>query len=94
MIEWYISQGDVEKHPDFGEKSLDDILYSLGMDVRLGYQTDGRETLTESKDTSYGFCHRSTLTGEVSCGLRYVGAARQDGKWKRFIDRFLNLPIR
>jgi hypothetical protein len=94
MAEWFVSQCDVEKHPKYGIKSLDSILQDLGMDIHRGYQTDGREGLEANKDEVYGNTHRSALTGLVCNGVRYVGEARRDGVWNRFMDRFLNLPLR
>jgi hypothetical protein len=92
MTDWVVSQGDVEEHPKFGELSLDQILYSYGMNVSEGYENDGRnkEACEDGDDTcQHGFTHRSTFTGKVFTGPRYFGTARTDGYWKRFTENFV-----
>jgi hypothetical protein len=100
MVDWVVSHSDVEKHPQYGKISLDQILFSYGMNVSQGYVDDGRwlegqDVVAqggEEVEAPYDFLHRSLFTGEVSKGPRYTGKARQDGKWKRFVSNFLELP--
>lgn len=97
-IPWYVSLSDVVQHPDFEKDSdsslLKKILYDLGMDVEKGFNDDMRWTrkctYTEEVD-EFDYRHRS-LSGHVMKCPRYVGVARRDGPWKKFISHFLNLP--
>lgn len=97
MADWYVSLADVVQHPNYGKKetSLEDILYDYGLDVAKGYRDDGRwqieETNTEDVD-EYGYYHRS-LSGDIVKCPRFIGTARVDGKWKSFVNRFLNMPV-
>jgi hypothetical protein len=91
-VEWVISEGDVKLHLRYGKVSLEDILYSYGMDVKAGYIVDNRhETKIEDEISPdhFGYTHRSAFTGKVHCCPRYVGTARTDGKWKRFTENFV-----
>lgn len=99
-VNWTVSQSDVEKHPKYKEglsrSDLDRILKDFGMDIRQGYQTDGRHLIKPDMKEGvdgYGYSHVSVFTGEVSWGPRFIGLARQDGLWRRFVDRFLELPL-
>ncbi len=92
MTDWTISESDVKKHPNFDSMSLDAILFSYGMDVKKGYTVDGREkeeVPENSKDTQFGFTHRSVFTGEIHNCPRYYGEAGTDGRWKRFTENFV-----
>lgn len=89
MTDWVVSQSDVEKHPKFNSIGLDEILYSYGMEVSKGYEIDSEGTVEEGgKPLRY---HRSAFTDEVHCCTRYVGTAREDGRWKRFTETFVML---
>lgn len=99
-MEWIVSHTDVEKHPRYSETGdralLEGILRSYGMNVNVGYQTDSRDTHEKPEDwpkdnPHFGNYHRSQFTGEISNGPRYIGTAREDGKWKRFVSDFLEL---
>jgi hypothetical protein len=92
MTDWVISHSDVVKHPNFNTLSLEEILYSFGMDVYEGYEIDGRDKLKAEKgdeETQFGFSHRSPFTGEIHTCPRYTGKARTDGKWKIFTEVFV-----
>jgi hypothetical protein len=93
MTEWVVSHGDVEKHPHYETWSLDQILAAYGMDIKEGYETDGREVdvqaSVEGEEKTFGFTHRSVFTGEVRTCPRYFGVARTDGRWKRFTENFV-----
>jgi hypothetical protein len=99
-MEWVVSHSDVEKHPRYNKKDpkagLDNILHDYGMDVSTGYYTDERDNTDVPEDwpedePHFGYTHRSPFTGEISTGPRYIGAARTDGKWRRFVSDFLEL---
>lgn len=68
-----ISMSDVLKHPWFKELSekpegLKALLYSMGMDVKLAYESS--------------ICtHRSEMTHEIVTCERFVGNERQDEIW-------------
>ncbi len=87
MTNWVVTHGDVESHPEFGVLSLDIILHSFGMDVSKEYESDGRVQGT-LKPYKFGFKSRSPFTGKVHEGVRYVGTARTDGRWKQFTETF------
>lgn len=93
-VEWYISFKDVElAQKENGGKNLDKTLHSLGMDVKQGYMDDGRwkQAPTGTTDVDdFAFFHRS-LSGDRVCGPRYMGVARQDGRWRSLISNELNL---
>lgn len=94
-VEWYVSLDDVIRHPSYGNGGdLKNILYDFGMDVSKGYIDDKRWTekceFKEDVD-EYDYTHRS-LSGNVVKCARFVGIARSDGKWRRFVSHFLNLP--
>lgn len=96
MYEWYVSLADVVQHPLYGtDATLDTILFELGMDVNKGYLDDGRwqleSTNTEEVD-EFDYYHRSIGGAIVKCP-RYVGVCRTDGKWRGFLNRFLELPV-
>lgn len=96
MQEWYVSLADVVQHPSYGKDgTLESILYSYGMDVSKGFKDDGRwklkSTNTEDFD-EFDYYHKS-LSGDIVKCPRYVGVARTDGGWFRFINRFLDLPV-
>lgn len=102
-VAWNISISDVQKHPKYTEdlKQLDSILSDYGMDIKQGYSDDGRWLIECAEDVNdrtedfdeFAYFHTSVFTGEVCKGPRYCGTARQDGQWKRFVDRFLELPL-
>jgi len=102
MTDWTVSHSDVEKHPRYrklqdGKTTLDNILRDYGMDVAHGWYIDQRDTEKVPEDwpedqPHFGYTHRSPFTGEISKGPRYVGRARSDGKWRRFVSDFLELP--
>lgn len=87
MTDWVVSQGDVEKHPKFGELALAEILHSFGMDVTKDYKTDERQ-VELNKVYEFGFKHRSPFTGQIHTGVRHLGTARTDGRWKQFTENF------
>lgn len=91
MTDWIISDADVKKHPKYGKMSLDDILFSYGMDTSEGYTRDGRDQkeVEESEEEHFGFTHRSIFTGEIHTCPRYYGTARTDGGWSKFTQKFL-----
>lgn len=90
-IEWVVSEGDVKKHPKYGTLSLEEILFSYGMDVKQGFDVDKRNEseVEETKEEHFGFTHRSVFTGEIHTCPRYIGVARTDGKWRRFTENFV-----
>lgn len=100
MPEWYVSEADVKLHPLYDEKKcdkklLDKILFSYGMDVSKGYIDDERWKMESTGDEeldSFDYYHKS-LSGEIVKCPRYVGMARTDGDWPRFINRLLDLPV-
>lgn len=93
---WYVSLADVVKHPKYDcGGSLDEILYDFGMDTKRGYFDDERHLKNCSYKVDvdeFGYSHR-TLSGEVVTCARYVGRARQDGKWRSWVSHYLNLPV-
>lgn len=92
MTDWVVSHSDLEKHPMYGNVPNEQILYHFGMDVKRGYEADGREKLDsdqDSKDGEFGYSHRSPFTGEIHTCPRYFGVARTDGKWKIFTEVFV-----
>jgi hypothetical protein len=92
MTDWVVSQSDVEKHPQFEKWNLDQILFSYGMDIKEGYNTDTRneeEVGRGETESHHGFTHRSVFTGEIHTCPRYFGTARTDGAWKRFTENFV-----
>lgn len=96
MVEWMVSHSDVVKHPRWNGKNLDQVLRSYGMDTRFGYQDDGRHLIEckfREEVDEFDYFHKSIFTGEICKGPRYIGVARQDGPWKRFVDRYLELPL-
>ena len=96
MIPWYVSYADVQKHPSYGNGgTLESILFAYGMDVKKGYTDDSRWQLESNniEDVDeFGYWHRSLSGERVKCP-RFVGMARSDGGWSKFINRFLNLPV-
>jgi hypothetical protein len=101
-VPWVVSQSDVEKHPKYKDGAmLSSILYDYGMEVSKGFEDDGRWKLTpiekteeEVEDTdAEDYYHISPFTGERCKKQRWVGLARQDGPWKKFVSIFLELPI-
>lgn len=93
MAAWIISESDIKSHPHFGTRDLHLLLWDYGMNTYKPWADDGRWLevgITEHKRT-----HRSIFTDSIQehCCPRYVGVARTDGPWKRFVDRFLDLPI-
>lgn len=74
-----ISMSDILKHPWFSEMSskpqgLKALLYSMGMDVSLAYES--------------AVCtHRSEMTHEVVTCERFVGNERKDTNWLRIKER-------
>ena len=95
MVDWAVSQSDIEKHPKYREDAtnLESILWSYGINTHLGFYKDERDIKTKPEnwpegDPHFGYTHRSQFTGEVSNGARYVGEARSDGKWRRFVSDF------
>ena len=97
-VPWMVSSGDVamamKANPEL--KTLDQTLAALGMNVGAGYQDDGRwatECNHKEDVDEFGYHHVSIFTGLTTHGPRYLGVARQDGEWKRFVDRFLELPL-
>jgi hypothetical protein len=99
-MEWVISCSDVEKHPRYNKENpkenLEGILYSYGMDVSKGYYTDERDRSQVPEDwpedePHFGYSHRSPFTGEIAVGPRYLGVARYDGNWGRFVKSFIAL---
>lgn len=97
MADWTVSFSDVVKHRLYKPGSdfdLDRILWDYGMDVSRGYDTDGRHLIIdpdEEVEELYGRYHRSVFTGEISDGPRYIGKARTEGPWARFVDWFLEV---
>ena len=96
MVDWVILQADVEKHPKFSEISLEEILKDFGMDVKKGYIIEDKTKEEKPEDWPeeepfFGYNYRSPFTDELSKGPRYVGVARSDGKWRRFVSDFLEL---
>ena len=94
MTDWVVSHSDVELHPKFknGEWSLEKVLYSYGMDVKEGFESDGREKQEgdeEDSGSESGYTHRSPFTGKVHTCPRYFGVARTDGRWKTFTEVFV-----
>jgi hypothetical protein len=99
-VHWSVSFKDVELvQAQSGSKGLERTLYRLGMDIRQGWMDDGRWKLQQDIDHSvpkdkqenvFGYHHRS-LSGHKVCGPRYIGVARQDGKWRSLISNELNL---
>lgn len=97
-IPWYVSLSDVVQHPKFKKDSsqnlLKEILHDFGMDISKPFADDlrwsNRCDYKEDVD-EFNYYHRS-LSGDVVKCPRYVGVARQDGKWKKFISHFLDLP--
>ncbi len=93
-VDWVVSQGDVEKHKDFGKVPLETILAAYGMDVSKGFISDGRNEKAgeeDLEDSDHGFTHRSVFTGEIHTCPRYYGEARTDGAWKRFTENFVEI---
>lgn len=95
---WTVSISDVQKHPNYHEnltqEQLDKILHSLGMNISLGYQDDMRWAQpVDEKEAPFGYFHKSQFTDEVCIGPRYVGVSRSDGPWRKFVDKFLGLPL-
>ena len=93
MAQWVVSEADVKQHPKFGKLELHQILYEFGMDINKPWADDGR--WLETGESEYPKTHRSVFSDsrvEHLCP-RYVGTARQDGQWRRFVDRFLDLPL-
>ena len=100
-LSWFVSEDDLKQLPQYLEgATLDSMLYALGMDVKRGYQDDGRHLLTEEDldegvEDFEGYFHRSILTKKtekLTCP-RYVGYARQDGDWAKFIHNFLEISL-
>lgn len=105
MVDWVVSHSDVESHPSYSVDEngkvplLDIILSDFGMATNIGYYTDNRHLEAgvppdwPEDEPHFGYTHRSPFTGKVVGGPRYVGQARSDGKWRRFVSDFLDLPI-
>lgn len=93
-VQWSVSFRDVElAQAQNGNQNLERTLYDLGMDTKQGFLDDGRWKVIpkgEEDVDEFGYFHRS-LSGERVCGPRYLGVARQDGKWKALISNELNL---
>jgi len=97
-VYWTVSHSDVEAHSQYENLPLREILSDLGIDLSRGYTDDkrhlkGPDSGIEEVDNNYGYYHRSPFTGLISDGPRYFGYARQDGPWKVFVDRHLELPL-
>ena len=97
-IPWYVSLSDVIQHPRFKKDSdqdlLKEILWDFGMDITKTFMDDKRWTKKcdyKVDVDEFNHYHRS-LSGDVVKCPRYVGSARQDGKWKKFVSHYLNLP--
>jgi hypothetical protein len=98
-IAWYVSLSDVLKHPKFekdaSQELLKEILHDFGMDTNKPYADDLRWAKRcdyKVEVDEFNYFHRS-LSGDVVKCPRYVGTARQDGAWKKFVSHFLNLPM-
>ena len=97
-IPWAVSHSDVQKHPGYADgQTLHSILYSLGMDVKKGFADDERWKLepdmeSEESESEFDYYHTNFAGERVKC-RRWVGVARQDGKWRRFVSNYLELPI-
>lgn len=97
MVDWVVLQDDVEKHPQFNKKPLDGILFDFGMDISQGYLVEDKTKRCRPEhwpedEVFFGYSYRSTFTGKISKGPRYVGVARTDGKWRRFVSDLLEMP--
>ena len=93
MTDWVVSHSDLEKHPMYGQVPNEQILYHFGMDVKKGYEADGREQKEgeEGAEGEFGYTHRSPFTGEIHTCPRYFGVARTDGKWRVFTETFVEI---
>lgn len=94
-VYWYVSLADVVLHPRYNKgASLEEILHDFGMDITKGFLEDDRDKVDckfkEDVD-EFDYYHRS-LAGHVVKCPRYVGKARQDGEWRKFVSHHLNLP--
>lgn len=93
-VSWFVSCKDVElTQAQNGGLNLERTLHSLGMDIRKGWMDDGRWRMPVTGKTDvdeHAYFHRS-LSGHKVCGPRYIGEARQDGRWKALVSNELNL---
>tara|TARA_R110002072_G_scaffold36541_3_gene107579 strand:+ start:1788 stop:2084 length:297 start_codon:yes stop_codon:yes gene_type:complete len=88
-VPWVVSESDIEAI-DTGVHTLEKLLHKLGMDVSKGFTTDNRHlTEVSGENDKDGYMHRSAFTGQLCLGPRYVGLARQDHRWKRFTEAFV-----
>ncbi len=98
MADWVVSHCDVVKHPKYKEdgSNLELILKDYGMNIEIGFYKDNRDTEEKPEnwpedEPHFGYTHRSPFTGKICTGPRYIGQARSDGKWGRFVSDFLEL---
>lgn len=93
MPSWVISEADIKQHPKYGNLELHQLLWDYGMDTTQPWADDGR--WLDNSPSEYPKTHRSVFSDSRDEHLcpRYVGKARQDGVWKKFVDRFLDLPL-
>jgi hypothetical protein len=93
-IGWSVSHSDVEKHPLWDGKNLDEVLACLGMDTKRHWEDDQRHLNSIPKKPNeseqFDYFHKN-LAGETVKCARYEGFARTDGDWLRAVMDFLDL---